>query len=306
MRAPLLCRLALALPVLLAVGCGGGDGGGGGGTGTLVLSATDAPFPATEGCLAAALVEIDGVTVQSPSGWVEIPLVDDSDGADDGVVTLDLLQLRSGLEDSLAVGELPTGTYHQIRLHIVSSVLQFVSGAPDRTFFVPSGAQSGLKINVQPPVVIAAGQETPLLLDFDLTRSFHVTANGGEPTCEDLESGPGTVHFNPVVRAMNTDETGVVAGVVEDSGGAPVAHVEVVAFPAGTVVDADTVPTATTFSAPPGLNAVDEGSYALRLDPASYDLYVRAQGEETRLLAAAAVSVSAGAITTQDLTLPAP
>jgi hypothetical protein len=296
--------VAGVVPVLFAVGCGGG--GGGVETGTLALTATDAPFPATEGCLAAALVEVDRVEAQGQGGWVEIGLVDDSDGDADGVVTLDLLQLRSGLEDSLAVGEIPTGSYHQIRLHILSSVLRFADGSPDRTFLVPSGDTSGLKINVQPRFVIASGQTTSLVLDFDLANSFHVTASGGDPTCEDLASGPGTVHFAPVVHAMNVDETGVVTGIVEDGAAAPVADVEVSAFPAGTVVDADSVPVATTFSAPSGLAAVEEGSYALRLDPGSYDLYVRAQGVEGRTQAATDVEVTAGDLTVQDLTVPTP
>ncbi len=289
--------LAVAIPLTLIVGCGGG----GGGTGTLALKATDAPFPATEGCLAAALVEVDKVEVQGDAGFVEIPLVDPVDGK----VTIDLLQLRSGLDENLAVGELPTGTYHQIRLHIVSATLKFTDTAvADETFTIPSGMQSGLKINVQPNFVIAAGQTTPLVLDFDLARSFHVTANGGEPTCTDLQQGTGTVHFDPVVHALNADETGVVSGAVTDSLAAPIADVEVTAFLAGTVVAADTVPTASTFSAPAGLTNVTEGSYALRLDPGTYDLYVRAQDATDRTLAASDVSVSANAITTQDLTIP--
>jgi hypothetical protein len=299
--------LAWFAVVLLAVGLGAGCGGGGGGgsTGTLALSATDGPFPATEGCLSAALIDVDRASVQrvdGEEGWLDLPLV----GAVDGVLTLDLLQLRSGLEEALAVGLLPTGTYHQIRLHLLAARLQFTDGSPERSFTVPSGMQSGLKINVNPSFVIAAGQTTPILIDFDLARSFHVTANGGEPDCDDLKSGSGTTMFDPVVHAMNVDTTGVVAGTVSDATPAPVADVEVSAFPAGTVVDATTVPTATTFSAPDGLLNAPLGSYAMRLEPGSYDLYVRAQDATDRTLAASAVVVTAGQITTQDLSLPAP
>jgi hypothetical protein len=281
----------------LSVGCGGG--GGGGATGTLSLRATDAPFPATEGCLAAAEIDIDRVDVQGDGGFVEIPL----NGAVGGVVTLDLLQLRSGLDAALALGSLPTGTYHQIRLHIVDTRLVFTDASPTQSFKVPSGMQSGLKINVNPRFTIAAGQTTPLLIDFDLSNSFHVTGTGNEPTCADLKSGENTVIFNPVVHAVNTDQTGVVQGVVSDATPAPVGDVEVTAFPAGTVVDATTLPVVTTFTAPAGMVAV-EGSYAMHLDPGSYDLYVRAQGATDRTLAASAVSVSTGAVVTEDLTLP--
>lgn len=291
--------LVAVLALALLAACGGG-GGSGGGSGTLVLRATDAPFPATAGCLSAALLTIDGVEVQGDAGFVSVPLV----RAVAGEVTLDLLELRSGLDTSLAVGSLPTGTYHQIRLHVVKAELQFTDSTPNRVFTVPSGSQSGLKINVQPAFVVAAGQTTPLVLDFDLSRSFHVTGQGGEPTCDDLKQGSGKVLFNPVIHASNADETGLVSGAVTDATDAPVADAEVTAFPVGTVVDGTTVPTTSTFSAPAGLLNAPEGSYALRLNPGAYDLYVRAQGATDRTLAAGGVTVTAGSITPQDLTVP--
>src|SRR5262245_6065038 len=280
----------------LAVGCGGG--GGGGGTGTLALRATDAPFPATEGCLSAAEIDIDRVDVQGDAGFTEIPL----NGAVGGVVTLDLLQLRSGLDAALALGSLPTGTYHQIRLHIVDTRLVFSDASPTQSFKVPSGMQSGLKINVNPSFTIASGQTTPLLIDFDLSNSFHVTGTGNDPTCADLKTGENTVIFNPVVHAVNTDQTGIVQGVVSDATPAPVGDVEVTAFLAGADPAVD-LPVVTTFTAPAGMAAA-EGSYATHLDPDSYDLYVLAQGATDRTLAASAVSVSTGAVVTEDLTIP--
>lgn len=280
----------------LSVGCGGG---GGGGTGTLSLRMTDGPFPATEGCLSAAEIDIDRVEVQGASGFVEIPLT----GAVGGLVTLDLLQLRSGLDAALALGSLPTGTYHQIRLHIVDTRLVFTDGSLTRSFKVPSGMTSGLKINVKPNFAIASGQTTPLLIDFDLSSSFHVTGTGGDPDCADLKLGENQVIFNPVIHAVNTDQTGIVSGVVSDASAVPTGDAEVTAFPAGTVVDASTVPVVTTFSAPAGMVAA-EGSYAMHLDPGSYDLYVRAQGATDRTLAASAVTVSTGGLVTEDLTLP--
>ena len=279
----------------MAVGCGGG---GGGGTGTLALRATDGPFPATDGCLSAAEIDVDRVEVQGDSGFVEIPLT----APVGGVVTLDLLQLRSGLDAALALGSLPTGTYHQIRLHIVDTRLVFTDGSPTQSFKVPSGMQSGLKINVNPNFVIANGQTTPLLLDFDLSNSFHVTGTGGDPDCADLKTGENTVLFDPVVHAVNTDQTGVVQGVVSDATPAPVGDVEVTAFVPGADPAVD-LPVATTFTAPAGGTAA-EGSYAMHLDPGTYDLYVRVQGATDRTLGASGVVVATGAVVTEDLTIP--
>jgi hypothetical protein len=289
--------LALLTFVLSATACGGG---GSGGTGTVALTATDAPFPAMDGCLAAAWIEIDGVEIRGPAGFVEVALT----GATGGVARLDLLQLRSGLTSSLALGDVPSGAYDQIRLHVVRSELEFTDGAPARSFTIPSGFSSGLKIDIQPPILVATGQTTPLMLDFDLSSSFHTTALGGNPTCDELKQGDGSVIFRPLVRAINTDEHALVTGIVTDTTAAPVADVEVTAFLAGSVVDGTTTPAAASFSAPAGLGSVALGSYALFLEPGSYDVYVRAQGATDRTLAVAALSVAAGAAVTQDLSLP--
>jgi hypothetical protein len=300
---PRLASFASLVGLLAAAACGGG---GGGGHGTLALSMTDGPFPATEGCLSAALITIDEVTVQAGDGWATIPLIDDVDGVVDGQVTLDLLNLRSGLDESLAVGSLPTGRYGQIRLHIVEAELVFADASPNVTFKVPSGMQSGLKIDVPGGFLIAAGQTTPILLDFDLSQSFHVQGSGGSPTCDDLKTGgPGaTTIFSPVIHAVNLDETGVVTGTVTDSTATPVADVEVSAFPSGTVVDASSVPTASTFTAPAGLLNAPEGSYAMHLDAGTYDLYLRPPGATDFTLGASGVVITTGNVTTQDLSLP--
>jgi hypothetical protein len=292
-----LFRFAILASFLGTTACGGG--GSGGGTGTVALTMTDAPFPATEGCLSAAWIEVDRVEVRGPEGFVDVPLT----GATDGVVRIDLLQLRSGLTDSLALGDVPAGAYDQVRLHVIESELEFEDGSPSQPFKIPSGDASGLKINIKPPILVAPEQTTSLMLDVDLSSSFHTTGLGGNPTCDELKAGEGGVIFRPLVRAVNTSETAMVSGVVMDAALTPVADVEVTAFLDGTVVDDTTVPVASTFSAPDGLENAAVGSYALFLDPGTYDLYVRAQGATTRILAVDALAVTPGVIT-QDLTLP--
>ena len=92
-----------------------------------------------------------------------------------------------------------------------------------------------------------------------------------------------------------------------DDQGAAVGDAEVCAFPAGTVLDAETEASALTLSTPATMEPeIAEGSYALALEPGSYDIYVRVQGGEAKVLVAEGVSVSAGEIVTQNLALPAP
>jgi len=295
---------ALLCIAQLALACGGSDHG----TGTLSLAITDAPFPATEGCLDAALITIDGVRARTDDGFTEIGLVDPEP---DGTVTLDLLQLRAGLMDDLALGELPTGEVSEVRLHVVESVLVFIDDSPDRDFKVPSGAASGLKIKVDPPALVVEDQTTELIFDVDLANSFHTTGLGGDPTCEELAMGAGGVIFSPVVRVNNVATDGIVLGDVTHDGGEPAADVEVCAYEADTDIvlepepEPEPEPVATTFSAPDDLEGVSEGDYALLLPAGSYDFYVRVQAEDDKALALEDVLVTAGEqLEGQDLSLP--
>lgn len=288
----------VALTSLCLVGCGGG---GGGGTGTMSLAITDAPFPATDGCVSAAKIEIEEIQAKSEDGFVTLM------EPDAGPVTIDLFDLRAGLSENLAVEEVPTGAYSEIRLVVTKATIEFSDGSPSRDFTIPSGGSSGLKIKIDPPVLVASGQTSEVMLDVNLSESFHTTGLGGEPTCDDLKAGESKVIFNPVIRAINEAETALVLGVVSDDQGVALGDAEVTAFEAGTVVDGDTASVVMTLSTPDGMNEnLAEGSYALALDPGSYDLYVRPQGSETRVLVVSGLSVAAGEIVTQDLMLPAP
>jgi len=292
-----LAKTAIVLlVVLLTIGCDDGTG-----MGTLSTELTDAPFPATEDCLDAALITIDGVTAKHDNGFIDIDLVDPDP---DGTVTFDLLELRAGLTDWLAVGDIETGEVKQIRLHIVESVLVFSDESPDVEFKVPSGDASGLKLMIDPPALILEGQTTELIIDVDLANSFKTLGLGGDPTCDELKLGDNVL-FSPVVRVNNLSTDGIVLGTVLDDEAEGVADVEVSAFEAGTDIVAEPEPVATTFSAPDGLSEVLIGEYALLLPAGDYDLYVREQGETDKTLALEDVMVTAGdSLAGQDLDLP--
>lgn len=291
----------IGLTALFLAACGGGGGGSGGGVGTMSLKITDAPFPATDGCVSAAKIEIKEATAKGPDGFVTLL------AEADGPVTIDLWDLRAGISENLALADIPTGAYSEIRLVVNQATIEFEDGSTPQDFKIPSGMSSGLKIKIDPPVLIASGQTSEVMLDVNLTESFHTTGLGGEPTCDDLKAGETMVIFRPVIRAINEAETALVVGVVSDDTGAPLGDAEVCAFPAGMIVDNTTVPTAMTLSTPASMEPeVAAGSYALALEPGDYDLYVRPQGTEAKVLIASGVSVAAGDIVTQDLMLPAP
>lgn len=277
-------ELALLLTAV-TIGCGGDPS-----TGTLAAHVTDAPFPATEDCLDAALLTVDGVSARTSSGFTDVGLVDPDP---DGTVTVDLFELRAGLMDRLALGEVPAGQVSEIRLHIVESLLVFSDGSPDAAFKIPSGDASGLKLKIDPPAVVVENQTTELIFDVDLAGSFKTTGLGGDPTCDELKLGDNVI-FSPVVRVNNTATDGVVLGTVVDGSDMGVGDVEVTAFDAGTDIFAEPDPVASTFSAPDGLAEVAVGDYALLLPTGTYDLYVRAQGVEDDTLALEDVVVDAG------------
>lgn len=88
--------------------------------------------------------------------------------------TFDLLSLQNGVTADLGFTELSTGTYGQIRLHLVDAWL-VIDGEPVE-LEVPSGFQSGLKVLHQ--FTIEPDIENSLTLDFDAGESVHQTGNG--------------------------------------------------------------------------------------------------------------------------------
>jgi hypothetical protein len=66
-------RLRAACVAVLLTGLAPSCGGGGAGAhGYVGLAVTDAPFPATEGCLAAALLEVDGAEIRAVGGGFHV------------------------------------------------------------------------------------------------------------------------------------------------------------------------------------------------------------------------------------------
>lgn len=270
----------------LALACGDGSG-----TGTLSTEITDAPFPASETCLTGALLTVDGVSAKTGDDFTDIALVAPDP---DGRITVDLLALRAGLMESLAIGELETGELSEVRLHVVESVLTF-DDAPPVDFKCPSCGASGLKIKIDPPALILEDQTTELIFDVDLARSFNSMGLGGEtPTCDELKLGDN-VGFRPVIRVNNVATDGIVLGTVEDGLDMGVGDVEVCAYVADTdIAEPEAEPEACTFSASAAMDEIAVGDYALLLPAGIYDLYVREQGEEDRSLAEEDVLVTAG------------
>ncbi len=143
----------------------------------------------------AVMIDVKDVLInvgEDEKGWKSL------DAAKAGVY--DLLQLTNGKEAFLGEIELPQGKLAQIRLVLGDENKLKINGETV-SLKVPSGSQSGLKLNVGAD--IAAGVTYKLLLDFDVAKSVVKAGKSGK------------YNLKPVLRAKMEAQTGAISGVVE-------------------------------------------------------------------------------------------
>lgn len=216
--------------------------------GTARLYLTDMPLPG----LASATVWISRAELIGADGGPQ--LVTDMDQQHD------LLTLQNGVTALLGEATIPVGSYVQLRLIVDSARVTladgrtFADGSSERTLSVPSGMETGIKVNFAGPVLVSPGV-TSLVADFDVARSFVFQGPRDQPT---------SVLFRPVIHATVMDVAGSIAGVVTPN----TANATLYAITQGTT---DTVATA---AADP-----NTGAYQLHfLPPGTYRVAAVATG----------------------------
>jgi hypothetical protein len=190
----------LAAACCLAAACGGSNG-------TIKVSLTDAPSDLAN--VSQVNITVDEVRVHDEAASSAAD--GGPDAAGDGVDgrgwivlcseqrTYDLLGLTNnrfaplctqaladGGSDAASIS-VPAGRISQVRLHVVSAQLVFSDGTAPVSLAVPSGATSGLKIDVGQDV--PAGGTLDLKLDFDAAASI-------------TRQGTGTYTLHPVLRVV--------------------------------------------------------------------------------------------------------
>ena len=222
-------------------------------TAFLSIQLTDAPFPFD--LVAETNIKIDQISAKKVSDTGEDQLI---------ILTeeefeFNLLELTNGLTANLVDIEIPVGAYDQIRLRVTESDVKLTD---ERVFDlkIPSGQQSGIKVNLSTPINIEAESENSILLDFDVSRSFVVQGNPDTP------AGIKGFIFKPVIKASNLSETGTLSGEVTDASSSfALEGVQI------SVYAADTLNT-TTFSD-------ENGEYTvLGLTPGEYELQAEYDG----------------------------
>jgi len=197
-------------------GCGSSDGGSGSDTGNLTIGLTDGPVESAH----SVVVEFTGIEIKPADGPPEVFNECDGDpSTTNDVCTIDLLAYQGEERTIYFSDEVAAGDYEWVRLLVnaqpntIDSFITFEEGGVMCSLFIPSGAQTGLK--VQSNFTVTANGVTDYTLDFDVRKSItNPPGLGGMPsgtTCTDEDL------MKPVIRIVDTTETGSISGVSDES-----------------------------------------------------------------------------------------
>lgn len=207
--------LALFGTILVISSCSGSGGGGssGAGTGTLSLQITDGPVDTAEH----VYIQFSGLEIQSadakrttlyycqdPADATKTVLKDNACTTPPAPKQLDLLALSGGQADLLLNGfTLPAGHYSWIRLMVDTAGMHdsyiVVQGGADHELTIPSGMQTGMKLNRG--FDVPAGGSADFTIDFDLRKSVNMT-------------GTGDYMLRPTLRMVDNIMVGSISGTV--------------------------------------------------------------------------------------------
>lgn len=182
-------KTAPMVAALILASCGGGDGGNSSDTGFITIGMTDAPVDQAD----AVVVTFDAITLKPSSGSaIEVVL--------DEPLAIDLLSYQGDnrvlILDDFAVS---AGSYNWMRLSVIEADSYIEIDGQQHALEIPSGAQSGLKMNRG--FTVGAGALTDFTLDFDLRKSVH-------------QEGAGDYKLRPVIRLVDNLTAGAISGTV--------------------------------------------------------------------------------------------
>lgn len=195
--------LVVTLAATLLAACGDGGDGGESQTGRLKLSITDAPVDDVQ----EVWVKFSAVEFKPEGGAPVLNALAPGQ-------SLNLLELQDG-RTAVLVNDviLPAGRYEWIRLVVdnvpnVRDSYVMADGA-ECELIVPSGAESGLKMNRG--FELTADGTVALTVDFDLRKSLHAPP-GQKSMMEMCTQG---YLLRPTLRLVQDSEVGAIAGTVD-------------------------------------------------------------------------------------------
>lgn len=207
--------------------------------GSIRIYLVDSPSQLDSVIICVTRVEIHKSGSDSTSGWLFI---------NDSTRYFDLLQLTNGASAVLGDTSLAPGKYTQIRL-IIGDGSYVIDQGVKHDLEVPSGSQSGLKLNHQ--FTIESGKLYELLLDFNVDKSIVITGNG-------------KYKLKPTIRVMPIVISGSISGKVLPVDAQPTIW---------TIYGTDTVTTYTDLQGFFKLMALPAGLYDVNIIPADTMIY---------------------------------
>jgi Domain of unknown function (DUF4382)/Carboxypeptidase regulatory-like domain len=132
--------------------------------------------------------------------------------------SFDVLQLQNGQTALMGEATIPDGSYSQLRV-VVKDATITVNGVAE-TIMVPSGAQTGLKINIKPPLQASNGKTSVITLDFNARRVVERGNSGNgyllTPTAITATTVSGTLE-GQVVDAQGVLLAGATISVLDST-----------------------------------------------------------------------------------------
>ena len=159
------------------------------GSGTIAVRLVDAPAGYDAVNIAVDSIRVHLNVSDTVGGWYTISRFP---------AVYNLLDFTNGNDTIIAEGLVPAGYYSQIRLY-VNDGCNIIEDGSIHSLEVPSGTQSGLKLNVQANIL--PGVRYVVTLDFDAGRSIVVTGNG-------------RYMLKPVIKVVSTAVSGSMTGII--------------------------------------------------------------------------------------------
>lgn len=159
-------------------------------TSRIIISMVDSPGDYDEVNIDVQRIQIH-LTSTETDGWLDL------DNPNQGVINI--LELTNGVSVIIADSEIPSGRVSQVRL-ILGENNNLVIGDEVHDLKVPSGSQSGIKLQVQE--TLTEGITYSLKLDFDASKSI-------------VQRGNGKYSLKPVINVIEEATSGAIEGEVE-------------------------------------------------------------------------------------------
>jgi hypothetical protein len=210
------------------------------GVGSIRVILVDSPATLDSVVICVSRVEVHKAGSDSTQGtWSTI---------NDSLRYFDLLQLTNGTTAVLGDTSLTAGKYTQIRL-ILEDGSYVIDGGVKENLDIPSGSQSGIKLNHS--FDIESGNLYEFYLDFNVDKSI-------------IQTGNGKYKLKPVIRIAPVIISGSISGQVLPLDANPAIW---------TVAGSDTVSTFTDVNGLFKLMALPEGIYDVNIIPADTITY---------------------------------